>query len=53
MCFLIRTSLAVNWLIYSYLSSILVAVLGTQVVLRTMMLSDLVLFPRRVVMYEV
>ena len=53
MCFLIRTSLAVNWLIYSYLSSILVAVLGTQVLLRTMMLSDQVLFPRGIAMHEV
>jgi len=48
---MIRTSLALNWLIY--LSSILVTALGTQVLLQPMMLSDLVLFPPHVVMYEV
>lgn len=51
MRFLIRASLALNWLLH--LSSILVAVIGTKVLLRSMMLSDLVLFPPRVVVYEV
>jgi hypothetical protein len=51
MYFLRRISLAVNWLMY--LSSVLVAVLGTQFLLRAMMISDLVLFPPRVIVYEV